>query len=182
MMHFRTRPICQAAVLLLVCAFRAAPVGSTSSFTFSGVCSDCSNDTGTLVLSSYTQGTAITSGNFVSLTYSSSKISFTLTSAESPSVSGSLPVSLPAAASVNIVGPGGKVLQTQLSGSWCAGNACDADFGTAGTWTAVAAPAPPATPPSGAPALNDWMLITLAAAMAVMGGILVKKSRTRFSA
>src|SRR6266480_1545468 len=109
MMHLGIRPISQAAALLLVCAFHAAPAGSTANFTFSGVCSDCTNDTGTLVLANYTQGTAITSGNFVSLTYSSSKISFTLTSAESPSVSGSLPVSLPAAASVNIVGPGGKV-------------------------------------------------------------------------
>src|SRR5205807_5193970 len=123
------------------------------------------------------------SSNFSSLTYSSNLLNFTLQASDSPSINGNIPSSLPAAANVNVFGPGAKVLSTQSSGFWCAGGGCSADFGTAGTW--ALASAPPVTPtaaPSGAPALGEWVLIGLAGAMAVMGGILLRKTRPGISA
>ena len=62
--------------------------------------------------------------------------------------------------------------QSQSQGNWCAGNSCESDFDPTSTWSLAAAP--PATPAAGAPAVNDAVLIGLAAALAAMGGVLLK--------
>ena len=190
MTHFRLRPISLALLLLLVCAFSAAPVTSTTTFQFVGTCTDCTGQgTAQLVLQNYTQGSALASSNFVGFSYSSNLVSFTLTAANNPVLSGTLPASLPAAANVNIWANttangvnAGMELYTQTSGgSWCAGFECAGDYGTAGTWSLVTTTT--TTPAAGAPALSDWMLVCLAAAIAAMGALLLKKAcRTRFQA
>jgi hypothetical protein len=177
---FPSRLIWQVPALLLACAYTAAPAFvTTTTFNFVGNCSDCTGTaTAQLVLGNYTQGQAFSSSNFVSLTYSSNLLTFTLTQQDNPSVSGTIPANLPAAANVSIFGPGTKVLFTQGNGNWCSGNSCASDFGPTSLWSLPGGGAPTSV---GAPALNDWMLISLAAAMAVMGGILVKRAQARNS-
>ena len=178
-MHFRNRLIWQLPVLLLACAFNATPIGSNATYQFVGQCSDCTGTgTATLVLQNYTLGTQLANANFVSLAYSSNLISFTLTAADSPGISGMIPANLPAAAVVSIganVFNNPKQLETQTGGNpnarWCAGVSCFQDQGINGTWSLPSAPAP--TPVS-TPALSDSLLIGLAAGIAVMGGILLK--------
>jgi hypothetical protein len=184
----RVRPVLLAAVLLFVCAFSAAPLQpTTTTFSFVGTCTDCSGQgNATLVLQNYTLGSTILLANFVSLTYSSNLVNFTLGPANVPSISGSLPANLPSAASVNFFANTGGAAQgmelwTSSSGNWCGGFECAGDYGTAGTWSLYSsAPVPTAT---GAPALSGRMQICLAALMAAMGALLLKSARrTRTSA
>lgn len=146
---------------------------TTTTYYFTGQCTDCSGTgTGQLVLQNYTRGNPINPVNFVSFTYTSNLINVTVNAADSPSVSGTIPANLPASASVSIFGPNANVFQSQSQGNWCAGNSCESDFGPTSTWSLAAAP--PATPAAGAPAVNDAVLIGLAAALAAMGGMLLK--------
>jgi hypothetical protein len=172
-------------VLLLACAIPAMP--ATVTYRFVGQCAlnDCTGvGTGLLTLQNYTLGTPIDATlNFVSLTYSSNLISFTITQSDPPFVSGSLPATLPGVASLTLSTPGnnivGKQLETQNSGWWCAGATCSADYGNSHTWSLYTAP-PPATPaPAGTPTLSDYALLTLAVGIAVMGGILLKTRADR---
>ena len=161
-------------LILGLTQFGSAVTITTQTFTFVGQCSDCSGTaTAQLVLANYTPGTPILNGNFISLTYTSNLLNFVLNSSDNPSVSGSIPASLPSAAGVFIFGPGNKVLDTQQNGRWCSGLSCDSDFGPGHTWNAAAATA---TSAAGAPALNKGILVSLAVAMAAMGALLVRKA------
>ena len=186
MTFVRVRPVLLALTLLFVCAFSAAPFQTTTTFSFVGTCTDCSGQgQATLVLQNYTLGNTILLANFVSLTYSSNLVNFTLTPANVPSISGSLPASLPSAASVNFFATTGGAAQgmelnTSNDGTWCSGFECAGDRGTAGTWSLYSAPVPTAT---SVPALSSRMQICLAALMAAIGALLLKSARrTRTSA
>jgi hypothetical protein len=157
-----------------------------TTFYFTGTCSDCTGTgTGQLVLQGYTQGTAINSSNFVSLTYSSNLINFTISQADSPSVGGMIPSSLPAAASVSVFGST-YTLFTQSRGNWCTGATqdCASDNGPAHTWS-LTPPSPPATtatPAAGAPAVSEPVMFSLALGIAAMGAFLLKRHQARHSA
>lgn len=189
MTFVRLRPILVAVALLFVCAFTAAPIPpTTTTFSFVGTCTDCTGQgRATLVLQNYTPGNTIVQANFVSLTYSSNLVNYTLSTANSPSVSGIIPVSLPAAANVNVFANTGGAAQgmelwTSANGNWCGGFECAGDYGTAGTWSLYSAPVPTATT-AAVPALSPRMQICLAALMAAMGAFLLKSARrTRTSA
>jgi hypothetical protein len=156
-------------------------VAAPKTYSFVGACSDCSgNATAQLVLVNYTQGTALTAANFVSLSYSSNLLSFTLLASDNPSINGTLPVTLPSPAQVSISGPGNKILFTQSSGSWCAG--CAADTGTSSTWGLGSLPAPSGVAPVGVPAVGTGVLAGLALAMAALGAHLLKGSRRQGAA
>ena len=179
-MPFSTRTILRMAVLFLACAFTAMPVANTTTtFQFVGQCADCTGTgTGLLVLQNYTPGTTLTSSNFVSYTYSSNLINFSISSAQLTSISGSLPASLPGVANLSFNGSGvnGQFITNTQNGAypgyWCAGAACSSDWGPTHTWSLYSAPV---TPASGAPALTDTILLSLAAGIAVMGGMLLKR-------
>ena len=181
-MHFPTRTIWGVAILLFACAFSATPAGTNVTYQFVGQCQDCVQGqvvpgTGLLTLQNYTLGTALSNANFVSFTYSSPKMSMSIAPGDlaGGGLTGSLPAGLPAVAQVNIGISGGPALSTQ-PGFWCAGlAACLADYGSVHVWSVYSAPAPTPTGAVGAPALTDTMFLTLAAALAVMGGIFVKR-------
>ena len=174
----RVHPVPLALALLFVCAFSAAPQTTTTTFNFVGTCSDCTGQgRATLVLQNYTLGNTILQANFVSLTYSSNLTSYTITTANSPLINGSLPASLPSAANVDFFATTGGAAQgmelnTYSYGSWCAGFECTGDYGTAGSWSLYSPPAPPSVP-----ALSTWMQICLAALMAAMGAWLLQSAR-----
>lgn len=171
-----------ASALLLVCAFEAAPfgvrVGSTATYYFTGQCSDCTGaGTAQLVLQGYTLGNPLNNFNFVSLTYHSNLTSFTITSTDGPTISGTLPVNLPGPAGVT-VSLEGPVFNTGLNGTWCSGAAgCSLDSGSGGVWGTT----PPGST-SSVPMLSDSMLVCLAAAIAVAGVLLLRKSHARTAA
>jgi hypothetical protein len=151
-----------------------ASSGTTSTFTFTGTCSDCSNPSGTLVLQDYTLGQSISAANFVSFTYSSSALNFTLLPSDNPVISGALPTSLPAPANVSLVGPGNKILISQQGGSWCGGSDCASDKGTSSMWTMATS--------SSVPAVSTPALIAMGLAMAALGAALLKLRRSRSAA
>jgi hypothetical protein len=114
-------------------------------FAFSGLCSDCfGTATGTLTLTSdYILGTALDVNHFVSFAYDGTDLlsPFTITAAETPSISGSLPAILPGSA----IGLGLQSSTNQFklnAGFWCVGASCLNDSGTQGTFTAAATPEP----------------------------------------
>jgi hypothetical protein len=180
-MHSGFRSILAAFGLLLICSFTGAPAPpATTTYQFTGTCETCTgNAIGTLVvLQTYTPGGPFLAPYFVSYTFSSNLGNFSISSGAN--VNGRLQGSMPSAASVSI-GDGTNVFQSNLNGQWCIGPApsCALDPTSSGTWGPPTAPIFSAAP---APALNDWMLAGLAAALAVMGSILVKKIQARKAA
>jgi hypothetical protein len=166
------------ASLLFVTAFSqqsSAVFTTTTTFLFHGTCSDCTGQgTATLVLGNYTPGANITTANFASFTYSSNLISYTINPGELAFASGVIPAGLPAAANVTLgANPCcSRQFTSSTSGSWCSGLNCADDIGTGGLW---AFPSNPGAGPTGVPALTDVSLGCLAVAIAVMGGILLKR-------
>ena len=70
---------------------------------------------------------------------------------------------LPAPATVNIENTNLSIqFVSSSTGFWCSGSSCFGDFGTTSTWTLVSTP-------TGIPAVMDWELAALAAALAVLG-------------
>jgi hypothetical protein len=142
-----------ASLLAVTGAASASTVHPTSitlaaphqTFAFSGLCSDCSGTaTGTLTLTNdYVPGNALDLNHFVSFAYDGTDLlsPFTITAAETPSISGSLPAILPGSAN-------GLQLVTSShqfnsnAGDWCVGASCASDFGTQGAFTAAATPEP----------------------------------------
>src|SRR5689334_24070562 len=119
MSNLRIRSIVLGGILLAFAPYTAEGIGVTSTFQFVGNCTDCTGTgTATLVLLNYTQGNPLTLSNFVSLTYSSNLVNFTLLSGEANSVSGSIPASLPAPATTNFFGPQFRGMSTSSSGAW----------------------------------------------------------------
>lgn len=178
-MHSRFRPILAASGLLLACSFIAAPVPSTTTYQFTGTCGACSgNAIGTLtVLSSYVPGGAFLSPSFVSFSFSSNLGNFTISAGAT--VSGRLQSASTSTASVSI-SDGSNFFQSNLNGQWCIGaTSCALDPTSNGVWGPPGSPTSSVTP---APALSDWMLAVLAAALAVMGSILLKRRQARRAA
>jgi hypothetical protein len=130
-------------------------------------------------LTGYTLGQTLNDGNLVSFTYSSSYIpNLSMTSGGNMSVccNSSLPTSLPGPATVVLQQSTGDEswigFYSETNGSWCAGpNNCEYDGGTGGTWS-LAAPGTPTVPVLSAPSV-----ISLALILALMGAILLKRSR-----
>lgn len=134
------------------CAAYANPV---TTYSFTGVCSDCSGDASAqLVLSGYTLGDSITSSEFVSFTYDGTNLfpSYTFGSADLASISGSLPASLPGTADLSVTCfeaagcPGARALLTfssTTSGTWSlSSSGGGADQGIDGAWSLTSAPEP----------------------------------------
>jgi hypothetical protein len=128
----------------------------TSTYSFTGDCLDCTGQGhGTLVLQNYTLGDQFDITNFVSFTYFSDLISFTLngTGPDPGEVSdffGSLPAVLPSFADVGMNSQSLQIFSsTSAGGSWCAGfDGCNLDFGTNGIWDQGAGPSPAPEPTS----------------------------------
>lgn len=127
----------------------AVPI-TIDTFTFVGPCADCTGfGIGTLVLTNYTLGNAMTPANFTSFTYTSNLTSFSLNGVgpgvgQIDSISGLLPAILPSSADISFTTTQLLVFQSAVSGTWCAGiNGCNLDFGIqGGTWQAGVIPEP----------------------------------------
>jgi len=154
------RRIAAALLLLLPLTFAAprdagATVAISQYFTFLGACEDCTGTgVGVLELTNYTQGTPLTSGNFLSFSYHSNLLIF---SASFPTnvtlLSGNLST-IPGENNVDLVmqnvsgqrwdfGTSQWVafsgvsvpFSSEANGFWCTGvNGCDADFGFSHDW------------------------------------------------
>jgi hypothetical protein len=175
----RDHSIFRISILLVVCVLAAVEPGSAGSciqggpqatYQFVGQCTDCSGTgIGLLTVQNYTLGTALSSCNFVSFTYTSNLTSFTMTPSDSPNLSGMLPVSLPATATVSIRD---FVIQTQfgsdVSGSWSVGTFLPVDTGTSSLW---------GYPPSTAPTLSTAALCALGLLLAGAGALLAQRAR-----
>jgi hypothetical protein len=144
--------VAAASLLAPSTAATAAPVTVDSTFTFTGNCTiDCTGTAhATLVLSDYALGSSFTSSNFVSLTYQSNFMSFSVTPTQDTILSttnGTFTPPLPGAEGVFIAWqvPGNSlvmILQTFTSGSWCADTALQcSDAGNNAVWTETPLPA-----------------------------------------
>lgn len=114
------------------------PVYSTYDFT--GLCFDCANPLGVLTLKNYALGDSITTSNFVSFSYSSSVLSFSITNPNS--VSGSI-ATIPGPNDFNIYDDAHSFLSTStLPWFWNVDNdGISADYGFLGGWSAAPEPA-----------------------------------------
>jgi hypothetical protein len=115
----------------------APAVSPTTTYNFTGTCTDCSGTgTATLVLSNYTLGQPITTSNFVSLTYNGTNLisAFTIpANAPSLNVSGSI-TTLPGQNTVSINSSlfSSITFSSNTNGQWFVGLS---DFGTVSVWT-----------------------------------------------
>jgi hypothetical protein len=174
----RAHSIFRISIFLVVCVLAAVETsfagaciegGPQTTYQFVGQCTDCTGTgVGQLTVQNYTLGTALNSCNFVSFTYTSNLTSFTLTTSGSYYLSGMLPVSLPAAATVRVFGTGDNDFLSNTDGTWYVGLA---DYGTGGTWSL----------PSTVPTLSTAALCTLSLLLAGAGALLVRR-RVRGSA
>ena len=118
-------------------------------FQFTGICVDCPETgigTGILTLQNYTLGTSIdTLQNFVSFTYSSDVLLFSVPSTDQVTITGMLPDSLPGPAYVNIQDTTTSMTFFSTTGFWCTGVNCNSDTGTVSTWDFVQPVPEPAT-------------------------------------
>ena len=139
------------------------------------------------MVQNYTLGQPLTNSNLVSFSYTSNLLpSFNITGGGTSLLSGTLPAVLPGPSSVDVIisntnqagGPTFLGFIANTSGTWCvgAGTTCNSDQGTAGTWSAAAAPAPTPSAPAGVPALSTSALISLALMFALAGWILLKRA------
>jgi hypothetical protein len=170
----RAHSIFRISILLVVCAVAAVETGSAGTCTlegpqatyqFVGQCTDCTGTgVGQLTVQNYTLGTALSSCNFVSFTYTSNLTSFTITAPGSFSLEGTLPASLPSAASVRVIGTGRNNFQSNTGGSWEVGLS---DRGTGGIWSL----------PSAVPTLSTAALCALGLLLAGAGALLAQRAR-----
>jgi len=143
MLHKRTMRLLTALAALFGMAAFAVPAAAVD-FDFSGSCIDCTGTgKGKLVLKDYTFGDTLTAANFVSFTYSSSLLSYSLTSVDD--LTGSL---------TDVTGPafvvfhgGGFTFDSLVAGPfspWCTGStgACSSDFGLISSWSLAASAVP----------------------------------------
>ena len=145
MLHQRMMRFLTALAALIGFASWAAPAAAVD-FDFSGLCIDCTGaGTGTLVLKDYTLGDTLTSDNFVSFTYASNILSYTLTSVDD--LTGSLSAG-DGPAFVAFHG-GGYTFDSFAAGPfspWCTGTTgtCASDFGLFSSWSLASAVPEPA--------------------------------------
>jgi PEP-CTERM motif len=133
-------PVALCAVILL--ALPKAARADTEVFTFSGACQDCAGTgNGTLTLTGYTPGTALSSSNFVSFDYSSNLTSFDVTSSNLNDFGGSIGAT-PGPYDVVINYGDGGLFISQSGGDWCVGESCLADFGFNNTWSQATGTSP----------------------------------------
>jgi hypothetical protein len=152
--------------LIFAALLTAVPACADTIYQFTGTCAvnDCTGvGTGVLTLSNYNPGDtlSVAAGTFVSFTYSSNLISFSILSpAELTYIGGSVNNPMPSSDFVNIQGaaPGTTFLST-VGGYWCAGTNCGADTGGVSNWDLAVAPLPePATFLPGITALLGFYL------------------------
>lgn len=161
--------LCILAAVQISSAIQCPTGGPQTTYQFVGQCTDCSGTgVGQLTVQSYTLGTALNSCNFVSFTYSSNLKSFTITPATLNYLSGTLPTTLPAAATVSVFGSGSNALTTNSNGFWSVGLS---DFGPSSTWSL-----PPVT--TAVPTLSTGVLGALVLLLAGAGALLARSRRT----
>ena len=174
----RTHSIFRVSIVLVVCVLAAVETSSAvclqsgpqATYRFVGQCSDCTGTgIGMLTVQNYTLGSSLTSCNFVSFTYTSNLTGFTMTQSDFPNLSGMLPVSLPATATVTIRD---GVVQMQfasdVSGTWSVGVFHPLDTGTSSMW---GYPAP------AVPTLSIAAFCALGLLLAGAGALLVRRAR-----
>jgi hypothetical protein len=175
------RSVLRIAAIALVGVFAAVQTSSaflesSVAYSFTGTCTDCTNETATLTLQNYTLGQPINKDNFVSFAYNSSVIANkTITPAGNPTlgIQGGLPATLPGPShpSFGIRESNSNnawEFEALSDGTWCAGADCRSDTGTNGVWNLAA----PAAPVTGTLALTSFGLILLI----LMGWILLRRS------
>jgi hypothetical protein len=130
-----------------------------STYTFAGTCTiDCTGTgTGTLVLANYTLGNSVTTANFISFTYNSDILNYSINASQLSEFDGSLVGPFPAFEDISITSNSNGTLYGNFTtihfvsdhfGDWCTGGfgACSGDSGTNGIWAnAVAGVPEPAT-------------------------------------
>ena len=169
----RARSIFRISIILVVCVLVAVetsyaepcPTGGPQvTYQFVGQCTDCSGTgVGVLTVRNYTLGDTLTICNLVSFTYTSNLTSFTITRSGAYNLSGTLPVSLPATATVN-VSDFTNGFSSNVNGNWFVGLL---DYGTGGVWSL------PST--STVPTLSTAALCALGLLLAGAGALLVRR-------
>jgi PEP-CTERM motif len=153
----------------------SAPAGAVPEeiYYFTGVCLEgCTGDShGTLVLENYTQGNDISlTTNFVSFSYSSSSMSFTLDPGQVTAITSSvIPASLPATANVSIQYKFAPFsFDSEMDGVWFLGGG---DDGRPSSWSL--------TPP-GVPEPATWAMALLG--FAGLGFVARRRAKLRGAA
>ena len=183
----RIAAIALVGVLAAVQTCSAIPSTSVA-YSFTGTCSDCTNETATLTLQNYTLGQPIYASNFVSFVYNSNLTSITITPANNPTftITGALPTTLPGPSLTTVIIANRAVVKdaigprraatiafwefmAQTNGTWCAGSGCVADTGVNGVWNGAA----PSTPVVGTLTLTSFGLILI-----LMAWFLLRRSRS----
>lgn len=175
----RTHSIFRVSIVLVVCVLAAATSsagtciqgGPQATYRFVGQCSDCTGTgVGMLTVHNYTLGNSLTSCNFVSFTYTSNLTGFTMTQSDFPNLSGMLPVSLPAPATVSIRDLTIEMrFDSDIGGTWTVSGYHPADTGTSSMW---GYPAP------AVPTLNTAAFCALGLLLAGAGALLLRARRT----
>lgn len=145
MLHKRMVRFLTALAALIGLAGLSAPAAATNmTLSFQGQCGDCTGvGTGTLVLKDYTLGTALSTDNFVSFSYSSNLTTFALSSVSQ--LIGTF-TSLPGPAFMEF-NDANFVFSSFTAGPispWCTGptGTCGSDFGTTSSWSLAAGSVP----------------------------------------
>ena len=169
----RDHSIFRISIVLVVCVLAAVETsyaerciqgGPQATYQFVGQCADCTGTgVGQLTVQNYTLGDTLTSCNFVSFTYTSNLTSFTITTSGSYYLSGTIPSTLPAAATVN-VNNSNNGFSSNVNGNWFVGLL---DHGTGGIWSL------PST--STVPTLSTAALCALGLLLAGAGALLVRR-------
>jgi hypothetical protein len=144
MLHKRMMRFLTALAALIGFASWAAPAAAVD-FTFSGLCIDCSGTgKGTLVLKDYTLGNTLKTDNFVSFTYASNLLSYSISSVDD--LTGSLAGNGPAYVAFHGGGYSFASFAATPFSPWCTGGsgACASDFGLFSNWSLSSAVPEPA--------------------------------------
>ena len=173
----RAHSIFRISIFLVVCVLAAVETsfagaciqgGSQATYQFVGQCTDCTGTgVGQLTVQNYTLGTALYSCNFVSFTYTSNLTSFTIAPSDSPNLSGTLPASLPSAATVRVFS-GSNAFESNSGGAWCAGTGCVGDIGSSSIW---------GYPTAAVPTLSTPAWCALGLLLAGAGALLAQRAR-----
>jgi hypothetical protein len=160
------RAVFAAALFALVAVPTLAHAATIQSYSFTGVCTDCTGaGIATLNLSGYIEGTPIQAGNFVSLNYSSDLISsFEITSADLSTIFGNLGPQFPGAFDLQIFRTDGADFFSSETGIWAVSiGRVAADFGANSSWSSaavIATPLPGALPLFASGLLSlGWMIL-----------------------
>ena len=127
-----------------IAANAIAVIPTTSSFAWTGFCTDdcIGTASGVLTLDGYTQGNALATSNFVKFEYTSDFLG-TVTVDSISDIFGNIPATLPGAANVDFhSSDGGVHFTSTLNGTWFLSNSVvPLDAGISGTFSATPLPA-----------------------------------------